>query len=304
MLKRALLVFGAAIGICLAVSPFVSAQEATQTPGESEMTTTAPQTGYASVNGLEMYYEIHGTGEPMVVLHGAYMSIVSMGEIIPRLAETRQVIAVELQGHGRTADVDRPLSYEQMADDVAALMQSIGIERADIFGYSLGASTGIQLAIRHPQMVDRLVLASPAYNRSAYHPGFFEMVETITPELFAGTPIVDDYARLAPNPENFPTLVEKLVQLDLETPDWLAEDIQGITSPTLVIVGDSDAVRPEHAVEMFRLFGGGVNGDLTGLPNAQLAVLPGTTHIGVVFRVNLLTPIITEFLDMPQAQAE
>ncbi len=288
MLKRTFLVLVTGIGIYLAVSPFAFAQDK-----------PTPQTGYADVNGLHMYYEIHGAGEPLVVLHGAYMSIPLMGEIIPRLAETRQVIAVELQGHGRTADVDRPFSYEQMADDVAALMEEIGVEQADIFGYSMGGSTALQLAIRHPERVRKLVVASAAYNRDAYHPGFFEMVQTITPELFAGSPPEADYMRLAPNPENWPTLVEKLVQLDSNVEDWPAESIQAITAPTFIIIGDSDSVRPEHAVDMFRLRGGGVDGDLAGLPNAQLAVLPATTHIGVLFHVDWLHSMITEFLDAP-----
>jgi pimeloyl-ACP methyl ester carboxylesterase len=293
MLTRTFLVFVASIGICLAVSPFAFAQD--EPPS---------QTGYASVNGLEMYYEIHGTdtGTRLVVLHGAYMSIPLMGEILPRLAETRQVIAVELQGHGRTADIDRPFSYEQLADDVAALMGEIGVEQADIFGYSMGGSTALQLAIRHPERVRKLVVASAGYSTDAYHPGFFDMVQTITPELFAGSPPEADYMRLAPNPENWPALVEKLVQLVRETRDWPADDIQAIESPTLIIIGDSDSIRPEHAVDMFRLRGGGVDGELAGLPNARLAVLPATTHIGVLFRVDWLVPMITEFLDAPMPE--
>jgi pimeloyl-ACP methyl ester carboxylesterase len=294
MSKRTLLVFAFSIALSLTLSPFAFAQDET----------AAPQTGYASVNGLEMYYEIHGTGEPLVVLHGAYMSIPLMGEFIPRLAETRQVIVPELQGHGRTADVDRPITYEQMADDVAALLDELGIEKADFFGYSMGANTALQIAIRHPELVDKLVAASAAYNRDAYHPGFFEMLDTITPELFAGSPPELDYMSLAPNPENFPVLVEKLVQLDREFEDWSPESIQSITAPTLLIFGDSDAVTLEHAVDMFRLRGGGVNGDLTGLPNAQLAVLPATTHIGVIFRVDWVTSMVTEFLDVQLTEAE
>jgi pimeloyl-ACP methyl ester carboxylesterase len=285
MLKRTILVF---VTICLATLPVFAQDDA------------APQTGYADVNGLHMYYEIHGTGEPLVVLHGAYMSIMTLGELVPRLAETRQVIAIELQGHGRTADIDeRPFSYEQMADDVAALMEEIGVEKADIFGYSMGGNTALQLAIRHPERVDRLVVAAAGYNSDAYHPGFYEMLDGITPELFAGTPIVTEYERLAPNPEGFPRLVEKLVAFDRIPLDWTAEAIQSIQAPTFLIYGDSDVVRPEHAVDMFRLLGGGVNGDLTGLPNVQLAVLPATTHIGVIFRVDWLESMINEFLAAP-----
>lgn len=258
---------------------------------------------YASVNGLEMYYEIHGTGEPLVVIHGAYMSIVTMGEIIPRLAETRQVIAVELQGHGRTADIDRPLSMEQMADDVAALMAEIGVEQADIFGYSLGGGVAMQIAMRHPEVVRKLVVASITYNSEGLHPGMMDMLDTITPELFVGTPWEQDYMRIAPNPEDFPTLVEKLVELDRQIQDWSPELIQAITAPTLIIAGDSDIMRPEHVVDMFRLRGGGVNGDLAGLPNSQLAILPGTTHINVIYRVDWLNSMIGEFLGAPMPDA-
>ena len=153
------------------------------------MTDADPQAGYAPVNGLEMYYEVHGTGQPLVVLHGAYMTIGMMGEVVPRLAEARQVIAVELQGHGRTADVDRPLTYEQMADDVAALIGHLGIEQADLFGYSMGGAAALQVAVRHPEVVRKLVVASASYTSDGMHPELLEMIPTITPEAFAGSPI-------------------------------------------------------------------------------------------------------------------
>jgi len=259
---------------------------------------------YASVNGLEMYYEIHGTGQPLVVLHGAYMTIESMGEIVSSLAETRQVIAVELQGHGRTADVDRPLAYEQMADDVAALIGYLGIEQADVFGYSMGGGVALQVAVRHPEVVRKLVLASASYTSDGMYPEVLATIDTITPELFAGSPIEEAYLRTAPHPEDFPTLVAKLKQLDMEPFAWPPEDIRGICAPTLLIIGDSDAIRPEHAVELFRLLGGGVMGDLAGLPKPQLAVLPGTTHFvppgfGVLDRADWLVAMIGEFLEAP-----
>jgi pimeloyl-ACP methyl ester carboxylesterase len=254
---------------------------------------------YASVNGLEMYYEIHGTGEPLVLLHGAYMTINAMGEVVPSLAKTRRIIAVELQGHGRTADIDRPLSYEQMADDTAALLRHIGIEEADIFGYSMGGGIALQVTIRHPEVVRKLVLASVYYNNDGVYPEVLEAIETITPEAFVGTPWREEYARIAPNPEDFPTLVAKLKELDLTFVGWPSEDIQAIEAPALLIIGDSDVVRPEHAVEMFRLVGGGVAGDLAGLPSSRLAILPGTTHVGLVERTDLLVSMIGEFLDAP-----
>ena len=254
---------------------------------------------YASVNGLEMYYEIHGTGEPLVLLHGAYMTIDAMGEVVPSLAKTRRVIAVEVQGHGRTADIDRPLSYEQMADDTAALLRHIGIEEADIFGYSMGGGIALQVTIRHPEVVRKLVLASVYYNNDGVYPEVLEAIETITPEAFAGTPWREEYDRIAPNPEHFPTLVAKLKELDLTFVGWPPEDIQAIEAPALIIIGDSDVVRPEHTVEMFRLVGGGVAGDLAGLPSSRLAILPGTTHVGLVERSDLLVSMIGEFLDAP-----
>ena len=268
------------------------------------MANNPEQTGYASVNGLEMYYEIHGTGQPLVVLHGAYMTIETMGEIVPSLAETRQVIAVELQGHGHTADIDRPLSYEQMADDVSALLAKIGIEEADVFGYSMGGGVALQVAVRHPEVVHKLVVASASYTSDGMHPELLEMIPTITPEAFAGSPIEEAYLRTAPNPQDFPNLVAKLKRLDMEPYAWPPENIRGISAPTLLIIGDSDAIRPEHALEMFRLLGGDVMGDLAGLPKSQLAVLPGTTHFvppgsGVLDRADWLVSMISEFLDAP-----
>jgi pimeloyl-ACP methyl ester carboxylesterase len=262
---------------------------------------------YVHVNGLEMYYEIHGTGQPLVVLHGAYMTIDAMGEVVPELARTRQVIAVELQGHGRTADVDRPLSYEQMADDTAALLRHLGIEQADVFGYSIGGAVALQVAIRHPEVVRKLVVASASYTSDGMQPELLEMVPTITPEAFAGSPIEEDYLRTAPNPDDFPTLVAKLKRLDMEPFAWPPEDIRGIAAPTLLIVGDSDVIRLEHAVELFRLLGGGVIGDLAGLPKSRLAVLPGTTHFippgsAVLDRADWLVSMIGEFLDVPMQE--
>jgi len=268
-----------------------------------------PKGSYAEVNGLNMYYEIHGTGQPLVLLHGAYMTIDSMGAVVPELARSRQVIAVELQGHGRTADIDRPLSYEQMADDTAALLRHLGIEQADVFGFSTGGGVALQLAIRHPEVVRKLVVASASYTSDGMHPELLEMTPTITPEAFAGSPIEEEYLRTAPNPDDFPNLVTKLKRLDMEPFAWTQEDIRGIEAPTLIIIGDSDAIRLEHAVEMFRLLGGGVMGDLAGLPKSQLAVLPGTAHFlppgsGLMDRTDWLVAMIGGFLDAPMAERE
>jgi pimeloyl-ACP methyl ester carboxylesterase len=259
-----------------------------------------PGGNYADVNDLEMYYEVHGTGFPLVVLHGAFMTIGAMGAFVSALAGARQVIAVELQGHGHTADVDRPLSYEQMADDVAGLIRHLGVERADVFGYSMGGGAALQLAIRHPELLRKLVVASTSSTSDGAHPEVWEGIEQITPELFAGTPWKVEYDRVAPHPDAFPTLVEKMKQLDLQPFAWPPEEIRAISAPTMVVIGDSDGTTPEHAVELFRLRGGGVFGDLAGLPSARLAVLPGTTHVGLIGRANWLVPMIDEFLDAPE----
>jgi pimeloyl-ACP methyl ester carboxylesterase len=268
------------------------------------MAAADPRTGYAPVGSLEMYYEIRGEGEPVLLLHGAYMTIEMLGGLLHGLAATRRVIAVEHQGHGRTADVDRPLTYEGLADDAAGLLRHLGIQRADIVGYSMGAGAGLQMAIRHPGLVRKLVAASASYRSDGMHAALLEMIPSITPEMFAGSPIEEAYRRLAPNPGDFPALVAKLTALDATAFAWPADDVRGIAAPTLIVVGDSDAVRLEHAVELFGLLGGGVMGDLEGLPRSQLAVLPGTTHFipeghGVLDRAEWLVAFIQAFLDAP-----
>jgi pimeloyl-ACP methyl ester carboxylesterase len=268
------------------------------------MTEHAPRTGYAPVNGLEMYYEIHGSGEPLLLLHGAYGSIDMWESILQSLAEGRKVIAVEFQGHSHTADVDRPFSFEQFADDTAAVMEYLGIAQADIVGYSMGGNTGLELVMRHPDLVRKLVAISPNHRSDGYYPEILTMIQSITPEVLAGSPMEVAYLRNAPNPGDWPKLVEKLKQLNAQDFAWPDEDLKGIVAPTLVIFGDSDVVRPERAVELFRLLGGGVPGDLTGLPNSQLAVLPGKTHISLVMEpTDLLLAMITQFLAAPMPEA-
>ena len=257
--------------------------------------------GYVSVNGLNMYYEVHGKGQPLVLLHGAFSAIgTSFGKILPQLAGTRQVIAFELQAHGHTADIDRPLSLEGMADDTASAIRELGLESADILGYSMGAAVALHVALRHPHVVRKLVLASVSYTRSGIHPGLMEGLGDMTPEMMYGSPWHAEYMKIAPHPEHFARLFAKKTEMDRQTRDIPAENIKAIQAPTLLIIGDSDLVRPEHAVEMFRLLGGGVFGDTpAGLPNSQLAVLPGTSHVTVVDRSELLVPMITSFLAVP-----
>jgi len=268
------------------------------------MASTEIEKNYAPIGDLNMYYEAHGQGEPLLLLHGAYMTVDAMGPLLPGLAETRRVIAPEMQGHGRTADVDRPITYEQMADDTAALMRHLELESADLVGYSLGGGVALQLALRHPGLVRKLVLVSAGYSLDSMHPEALAMFPTITPELFAGSPIEEEYLRTAPNPGDFPKLVEKLTTLDTTPFTWPEGEIRAIAAPTLIVLGDSDGIRLEHAVDLFKLRGGGVMGDLVGMPQSQLAVLPGTSHFvppgsGILDRADWLLAMIPPFLDGP-----
>lgn len=269
------------------------------------MTTKENRNGYVSVNGLRLYYEMQGAGKPLVLLHGAFSAIgTSFGKLIPLLAEDRQVIAFELQGHGHTADIDRPLAIETMADDTAAAIKELGFETADVLGYSMGGSVALHAAIRHPDVVRKLVLMSVTYTLSGVHAGLMDGLGEMKPEMMHGSPWHEEYMRIAPHPENFGLLFAKKTAMDRELRDIPAESIEAIKAPTLLMIGDSDLVRPEHAVEFFRLLGGGVFGDMPpGLPNSQLAILPGTSHVSIVDRVELLAPMINSFLDKPMPEA-
>ena len=256
--------------------------------------------GYVPVNGLDMYYEIHGDGSPLALFHGAMGTIDScFAKLLPALAATRQVVAVELQGHGRTADVDRPLSYQQMAADAAILLEALGIETVDLVGYSMGGGVAVELAMQHPGMVRRLVFAGgTSYRRDGLYPEMLGEPEAAADDL-TGSAWHQAYVRVAPDPGKWPVLVAKNRDLDRTFAGWTDEDIQAMTTPMLLIIGDSDIVRPEHTMRMFRLLGGGVIGDLAGLPASQLAVLPGTSHVGLLGRVDWLQSMILEFLGSP-----
>jgi pimeloyl-ACP methyl ester carboxylesterase len=255
-----------------------------------------PSGATVQINGMDMYYEVSGTGEPLVVLHGAYMNISTMGQIIPMLAETHTVYALEFQGHGRTNDVDRPITYPALADDVADFMDALDIEKADVFGYSMGAGAGLQLAIRHPEKVDQLVAASVSYDVGGLQPEFHTMVPTMSPEMFVGTPMEDEWKKLAPNPEGFRGVVEKLIALEKEPMDW-EEGVKTLKSPVLLITGDADVVTLEHSVAFFRLLGGGAMGDMGNpLSPSRLAVLPATSHTAVINQTDVLHAFIEQFL--------
>lgn len=219
---------------------------------------------YATVNGLNLYYEIHGTGKPLVLLHGGGSTIgTTFSRILPQLAQTHRVIAVELQAHGHTADIDRPLTFEQDADDVAALLKQLNIAKADFMGFSNGGTTCLQIAIRHPQLVNKLVLASTLYKRDGMMAGFFEMMAKVTLETMP-QPLQDAYKKINPDPKGLQAMFDRDAARMVAFKDISDASVGAIQAPALVINGDAEAILTEHALELARR-----------LPHAQLAIVPG-----------------------------
>jgi pimeloyl-ACP methyl ester carboxylesterase len=258
---------------------------------------------YADVNGLSLYYEEHGTGDPLVLLHGGIGASEMFAAVLDELAEHRRVIAVDLQGHGHTADIDRPLRPEHLADDIAALIEHLGLERADVMGYSLGGMVALRTAIQHPARVRRLVLVSIPFRRDGSYPEVLAAMDAMGPELaelIKQAPVYEHYARVAPRPDDWTAHVAKTAELVKADFDWAA-DVPGLTAPTMLVYADADSIRPDHIVEFFGLLGGGrgdAGVDGSGRPTARLAVLPGATHYDIVASP-LLAAAVVPFLDAP-----
>ncbi len=276
---------------------------------ENSATSTAPKdavvsqnimpivSGYADVNGLKMYYEVYGNGKPIVLLHGSYLTIpLNWSHIIPLLAKDRKVIVTEMQGHGRTRDIAREFSYENLADDVSGLLKHLKIDKADVLGYSMGGGVAFQVAVRHPEQVRRLVVLSGVYKHDGWWPEVESGFSTFTADQFKDTPIQKQYESLGNDPAHFQEFIKKVVSIDLKPFDW-SGDVKNIKAPIFMAIGDADGVRYEHALEMFRAKGGGKMGDIDGPPQSRLAIIPGTTHIGMIKRTDWLIPMITDFLD-------
>lgn len=257
-----------------------------------------PRTGYAPINGIRMYYEVHGRGEPVVLLHGAFMTITNnWGGWIEELAKTRQVIAIEMQGHGRTADAPRDFTYDHLADDVAALLTYLKIPRADLIGYSMGGSVAMQCAIRHPDKVRKAVILSATFRRDGMVAGAAEAISKLTANDFKGSPIELEYQRLSPTPGNFSHFVQRVVATASKAHDFGADKLQATTAPMFFIHGDADGVRLAHVAEMFRLKGGETHGDMMPRSASRLAILPNATHVTLMQRMALIVPMVNDFLD-------
>ena len=263
-----------------------------------------PTTGYAPVNGLKMYYEMHGSGDPVVLLHGAFMTITNNWTgWIGELSKTRKVIAVELQGHGRTADIDRDISSANLADDVAALLDHLKIPSADLIGYSMGGGVAMQCAIRHPQKVRKVVSISAVFRDDGWVKEGRDALPKLTAEAFKGSPIEAEYRKLSPTPNEFPDFVKHVIAMASKPYDLGADKLKATKAPMFFIHGDADGVRLEHIAEMFRLKGGEIHGDMRPRSASRLAILPNTTHITLMARMPVIVPMVNDFLDgKPQKQ--
>ncbi len=263
--------------------------------------TPKPTTGYAPVNGLKMYYEIHGSGsgEPLVLLHGSFMAIPNNWTgWIGEFSTTRKVIAVEMQGHGRTADINRDFSYENLADDIAAMLDYLKIKQADLLGYSMGGGVAMQVAIRHPEKVRKVVSISAFFRHDGLVKEALDVFPQLTADTFKGSPIETEYKKLSPTPNEFSTFVKRVRDGIMMKPyDFGADKLKATKAPFLFIHGDADGVRLDHIAEMFRLKGGEIHGDLRPRSESRLAVLPNTTHITLMEKGNVIIPLVNDFLD-------
>jgi pimeloyl-ACP methyl ester carboxylesterase len=259
------------------------------------------KTGHAPINGLNLYYEIHGSGDPVILLHGGLGSTEMVAGVTSALSKNYQVIAADLQAHGRTADINRPITYEAMGDDIAALMEFLHLDKGAVIGYSLGAGTALQLTIRHPALIRKLVVVSTVFKRNGWFPEILTAMDQMGPqmaEMMKPSPIYQTYARIAPKPENWPSLISKVSDLLRKDYDW-SKEVAAITAPVMLVFGDADSIRPQHIVEFFALLGGGLKDagwDGSGFSKARLAILPGESHYSM-FDSPALVPAVMPFLD-------
>jgi pimeloyl-ACP methyl ester carboxylesterase len=262
--------------------------------------------GHLPINGLNLYYEVYrefGTSKsPLLLIPGAFMAADSMTTWVKAFALSRTVIVFDQQGHGRTPDTSREMSYEQFADDAAALLRALKVAHADVMGYSQGGGVALQLAIRHPSLVAKLVSMSATFRKDGWYSSVFEAIGGLSAEAFAGTPVERAFKDHTPDVKSFDAYIEKMKHLNINDQDISDEEMRSISAKTMVIVGDADGVKPEHALEMFKLRGGGdegaaSSGTLDKVPTARLVVLPAMSHIGVSGESELLVPLVSAFLD-------
>ncbi|HYI04810.1 MAG TPA: alpha/beta hydrolase [Reyranella sp.] len=272
----------------------------------SEQSSSSPRNGFAEVEGARIAYQVYGdiaSGKtPLVVLHGSLMSAESMVPMVQPFFASRPVIAIDARGHGRTGDVPGPITYERMADDVAAVIRALGIKRADVLGYSMGATTALIAAVRHPDLIDKQVVVSGVSERGGWVPEAQASFEKWNAKAFAGTPIESAYKRNSATPDAFPVVIDKLRQTETAKYDLSAEALRGIAGKTMIVAGDYDGLQLSHALKLFAARGGSneevaMKGFLSAAPPARLAIVPGTSHIGMSNEGKLLAQLVVPFLD-------
>jgi len=270
------------------------------------MGTTPSRSGYLPINGLNLYHEVYGelgtSKPPLLLIPGAFMATDSMKAWADAFAPKRAVIVFDQQGHGRTPDTSRAMSYEQFADDAAALLHALSVERADVMGYSQGGGVALQLAIRHPSLVGKLVSMSATFRKNGWYPSVFEAIGGLGAEAFGGTPVETAFKEHTSDAKAFDAYLDKMRDLNVNDQDISDEEMRSISAPTMVIVGDADGVKPEHALAMFKLRGGGdeeaaATGVLQKVPVARLVILPAMSHVGLSGESNVLVPMVSAFLD-------
>ncbi len=299
------------VGIGL-VAMGLSAWAAEPPPPPKSQAPRASRSGYLPINGLKVYYEVYGElgkskTAPLLLMPGSFQSTDSMKPWVAAFAAKRSVIVFDQQGHGRTADTSRKMSYEQFADDAAALLRALKVERADVMGYSQGGGVALRLALRHPKLVNKLVSLSAAYRKDGWYPAVSKALGGLNAKAFAGSPVEVTFKKHTPDPKAFEAYIEKMKVLSINEQDITDAQMRAISAKTMVIVGDADAVKPEHAVAMFKLRGGGneeapATGTLTKVPAARLVILPATSHIAISGEAKVLESMVTPFLeDAPPA---
>jgi pimeloyl-ACP methyl ester carboxylesterase len=291
--------------ISLVLSGVLLATNGCQTSKGSTMTTktteAAPKSGHIAANGVNYYYEIHGDGEPLLLLHGGLGSIDMFGPVLPKLAEGRKVIGVDLHGHGRTALGTRDISLIDQGDDMAVILDKLGVGQVDVMGYSLGAGVAFRLAVQHPTAVRRLVLVSGAYSQDGFYPEMLPMQGAVSgamAEMMKDTPMYKSYAAIAPHPEEFPKLLDKMGAYMRKPYNW-ADDVKRLQMPTMLVYGDSDMFTYEHITQFYKLLGGGqkdAGWQREHMAKNRLAILPNLTHYEVFMAPELVTAV-RPFLD-------
>ncbi|MFY9919872.1 MAG: alpha/beta hydrolase [Mycobacterium sp.] len=267
---------------------------------------TKPSCGHLPINGLNLYYEVYGqlggSKPPLLLIPGAFMATGSMTVWAEAFARERAVIMFDQQGHGRTPDTSREMSYEQFAEDAAALLRALEVERADVMGYSQGGGVALQLAIRQPSLVGKLVSMSATFRKDGWYPAVPEGIESLSAEAFSGTPVEKAFKEHTPDPAAYDAYLEKMKRLNADDQNISDEQMRSISAKTMVIIGDADGVKPEHALAMFKLRGGGdeeaaAAGVLQDVPAARLVVLPAMSHVGISGESKVLVPMVSAFLD-------